>query len=74
MTPEEIMRHPARVLSEAQRASYHRDGYLLVENAVSPEWIRRLRAVTDEMVEKSRALTRSDAMFDPARGRAAFRS
>jgi len=64
MTPAEILNQPARALTQAQREFYHREGYLLVENAVSPDWLARLRAVTEEMVEKSRGLTRSDAVFD----------
>jgi hypothetical protein len=52
------------VLSSEQRARYFRDGYLLVENAVPMPWIERLRAVTDQMVERSRKQTVSDAVFD----------
>jgi ectoine hydroxylase len=64
MTPEEILATEARVLTQAQRESYFENGYLLVEQAIPPKWVERLRAVTDEMVDRSRALSRSDAIFD----------
>jgi hypothetical protein len=56
MTPEKVLSHPARVLSQEQRESYFRDGYLLLPGILSDEWIRRLRAVSDEFVEKSRSV------------------
>ena len=46
MTPERILEHPARVLTEAQRAFYFREGYLLVEKAIPEDWIERLRAAS----------------------------
>jgi ectoine hydroxylase-related dioxygenase (phytanoyl-CoA dioxygenase family) len=64
MTVDEILATEPRVLTRAQRESYFETGYLLVERAVPPEWLERLRGVTDEMVERSRALDRSDAIFD----------
>ena len=64
MTPEEILSHPAQVLSEEQRRSYFDNGYLLVESIVSEEWVERLLAVTREMVDRSRDLEQSDAIFD----------
>src|SRR5205823_5628553 len=64
MTPEQVLSHPARVLAQKQRESYFANGYLLVENAVPSEWIERLRSVTAEMVERSRAMKKSDAVFD----------
>lgn len=44
-------------LTEAQRAAYHRDGYLLVENAVSPELLAALRQDFAGWVEESRSHT-----------------
>ena len=75
MTPEQVLSHPARVLSQKQRDSYFANGYLLVENAVAGEWIERLRSVTSEMVDRSRAMKKSDAVFDlePGHTAGAFR-
>jgi ectoine hydroxylase-related dioxygenase (phytanoyl-CoA dioxygenase family) len=62
--PEEVVAQPAKVLSQEQRESYFENGYLLLEGVVSEEWVRRLLAVTAGFVEQSRALTKSDAIFD----------
>jgi ectoine hydroxylase len=64
MTPEDILSHPARVLNEEQRCSYFDNGYLLVESIVPEEWVERLLSVTGEMVDQSRRLQQSDAIFD----------
>jgi ectoine hydroxylase-related dioxygenase (phytanoyl-CoA dioxygenase family) len=64
MTPEDVLAQSPRVLSQAQREFYFEHGYLLVPEVVPAEWVDRLRAVTDEMVDRSRALTRSDKVFD----------
>jgi hypothetical protein len=64
MMPEHVLAQPPRVLSQAQREDYWAKGYLLVERAIPPDWIERLRTVTAEMVERSRQQTHSDAIFD----------
>jgi ectoine hydroxylase-related dioxygenase (phytanoyl-CoA dioxygenase family) len=64
MMPEQVLAHPTKVLSEEQRAFYFEHGYVLLESVIPMDWIERLRAVTDEMVEKSRTVTQSDAVFD----------
>ena len=71
MTPDDIRAVPPKVLSEAQRESYFETGYLLVEKAVSEDWLARLRATTDEMIERSRRVTRSDAVWDLEEGHSA---
>ena len=64
MIPEDILKLEPRVLSHAQREFYFKNGYLLVEKVVSDEWIQRLIETTEEMVKKSRQITKSDAVFD----------
>ena len=73
MTPEQVLSQPPRVLSQKQRESYFEKGYLLVERAVPMDWLERLRAVTAEMVERSRSQTASDAIFDLEPGHTAER-
>ncbi|MGF1611534.1 MAG: hypothetical protein ACFCUQ_19185, partial [Kiloniellales bacterium] len=68
MTPEQVLAIPPKVLSQAQRESYFAKGYLLVERIVPDDWLARLRAVTDEMVERSRHVTKSDAVWDLEEG------
>jgi ectoine hydroxylase len=53
-----------RWLTEEQVQSYRRDGYVAVPRVIDAPRLAELRAVTDEFVERSRAVTRSDALFD----------
>lgn len=53
-----------RVLTPDQVASYHERGYVLIEGAVSDEWLMRLRAASDEFIEESRSLTASSRKLD----------
>jgi ectoine hydroxylase len=64
MTPEDILRHPPRVLSQRQREFYFERGYLLLERILATDVVERLRATTAEMVARSRKVTRSDAVWD----------
>ncbi len=64
MTPEDVLSHAPRVLSEAQRKFYFDNGYLVVENLVPEASVERLRAVTAEKIEESRAVAASDEAFD----------
>ncbi len=66
MTPDDILTQPARALTQAQREAYFADGYILVEGLIDDDWLERLRAVTAEFVEKSRAVAASDETFDLA--------
>lgn len=63
MQIEDIRRQPTKVLTEDQREAYFTDGYLVLEEVISPEWLQRLRDATDEMLDKSRAVTESDDAF-----------
>ncbi|MEA2672018.1 MAG: hypothetical protein QOG45_2238, partial [Chloroflexota bacterium] len=56
MTPDEILSHPPLLLSQAMRERYFERGYLLVERVFPDTLIEQLRAATDEMVDRSRAL------------------
>ena len=42
------------MLTENQIKSYKENGYLLVENALPSETLKRLQDVTDEFIEASR--------------------
>ena len=64
MTPEQILSHKPETLTQAQRQFYFDNGYLLVESIVPQDWVERLIDVTDEMVERSRSLDKSDMVFD----------
>jgi ectoine hydroxylase-related dioxygenase (phytanoyl-CoA dioxygenase family) len=54
----------ARPLTDEQIASYHRDGYVALPRVLDASQVKALREVTEAFVERSRAITRSDAVFD----------
>lgn len=64
MTPEEILSHPPRVLTQAQRADYFENGFIAVDGLVPPEWIGRLTARSDAFLQESRSLRESNDAFD----------
>jgi len=64
MTPEQVLAIPPRVLTQAQREFYLREGYLLLEKIIGDEWLGKLRAATEELVERSRKVAQSDKIFD----------
>jgi len=61
----------AAVLSDELVASYHEDGYLLLDSFVDREWLDRLRAAAARWVDESRSLTRSDKRLDLEEGHSA---
>ncbi|MDP6351556.1 MAG: phytanoyl-CoA dioxygenase family protein [Alphaproteobacteria bacterium] len=73
MTPDEVLSHPPRILSQAQRKAYFADGYVSVEKLISDDWLERLRAVTADFVARSRAETEPGDVFDIAAGNGAER-
>jgi len=68
MKPEEVRKYPPVVLTEAERELYFENGYLLLERFVDHEWLARLRAATNEFLERSRQETRSGDVYDLAPG------
>lgn len=64
MTPEQILALSPNVLTQKQREAYFDDGFILLQKIVPEERLRQLRAATEELVERSRKVTKSDAVFD----------
>ena len=64
MKIEKILSHKPKVLSDAQRKAYFKDGYLVLDRFISDEWLDRLWAVTNEFIDESRTYTKSDSKFD----------
>jgi ectoine hydroxylase-related dioxygenase (phytanoyl-CoA dioxygenase family) len=52
------------ILTQAQIDEYNEVGAIVVRDVLSPQEVQRLRRVTDEMVEKSRALTTHTDIYD----------
>jgi ectoine hydroxylase-related dioxygenase (phytanoyl-CoA dioxygenase family) len=64
MLPEEVLKYPARILTQAQRQKYFTDGYVSVEEIVPSNILAELQRVTAEFTEKSRDIIVSDDTFD----------
>jgi ectoine hydroxylase len=64
MTPEDILETPPILLSEDQRRQYFADGFLTIPDAIPPEWIDRLRMLSDEFLDSSRRFSVSDNVYD----------
>ena len=63
MKPEDVLAHPALVLTDAQRTAYFTDGFLVLPDYVPAAWLQRLRAATQAMLDRSRGIKRSDGVF-----------
>lgn len=63
MLAEDVLKHPVRVMSEAQRQRFFDDGFLVLEGAIGRDWLDRLEAAMAEMVEASRQVRESDSRF-----------
>jgi len=54
------------MLTKKQINSYKKNGYLVVENVIPPETLKKLQQVTDEFVEGARNITEHDETYDLA--------
>src|SRR5450631_3990272 len=52
------------MLTDAQRAAYERDGFIVVPDVYSAEEIAEMRRVTEEVVAASAAVTANNAVYD----------
>lgn len=52
------------MLSKEQKSFYEDNGYLLVEDVVSPAQLAKLQSITYDLIEKSKAITESDEIYD----------
>ena len=56
------------MLTQDQKAFYAENGYLMVENAVTPKQLARLRDITARLIDASRSVTESNEIFDLDKG------
>ena len=68
MTPEQVLAVEPKILTQGQSEFYFDQGYLLLERAISSDWLDRLPAITNEAIENSREVTQSDAVWDLEKG------
>jgi hypothetical protein len=73
MSPDEVLSHAPRVLSQAQREHYFEHGYVGVESLVPVDTLAELIAVTNEFVDASRAETEAGRVFDIGPGHSSER-
>jgi ectoine hydroxylase len=66
MTPEDILKHEPRMLTQAQRESYFESGYVSSEGLIPKEWLDAVRGASDACLEDSRKETESGNKFDLA--------
>lgn len=71
MKQEDILARPPKMLEQSQREFYFENGYLLLEKIVPDEWIEKLRRTTDAVIEDSRSIGKSDAVWDLEPGHSA---
>ncbi|SLN58138.1 Phytanoyl-CoA dioxygenase (PhyH) [Roseovarius albus] len=64
MFQDEILSNPGKVLSEADRAFYFEQGYVVKPQAIGQEWLDRLNAAMDALVETTRSMTQSSQTYD----------
>ncbi len=55
-------------LSTQQINNYHRDGFILVENAVPPDVLAQLQSVTNDLIDKSRNVSTNNDVYDLDKG------
>jgi ectoine hydroxylase len=73
MLRDEILKHPACVLTETQRAAFFAKGYLTLPDYVPERWLARLRTALAELMMRSRNVTQSDDSFILEEGHSAAR-
>jgi ectoine hydroxylase len=63
MRTEDVLTSRPTVLTEAQRAAYFSDGFLILPDYVPRTWLERLCAANDELLERSRRVVHPDSIF-----------
>ncbi len=64
MTPEDILSKPPLRLTQAERRFYFENGYLALPGATPADTLARIRAKSDEFLERSRNVSKSNEVFD----------
>ena len=64
MTPEQILSHPPKILSQEQRQDYFHLGFAKVEGLIPKNTLVELRRMIDKVLDASREETQSGTVFD----------
>tara|TARA_B100000427_G_scaffold320870_1_gene320702 strand:- start:273 stop:1154 length:882 start_codon:yes stop_codon:yes gene_type:complete len=63
MRDEDILSKPARILTQEERESFFKDGYVVKKKIISDDWLGKLNEALAKLIEKSKSLTKSDGTF-----------
>jgi ectoine hydroxylase-related dioxygenase (phytanoyl-CoA dioxygenase family) len=63
MKRQDVLKHPATVLTEAQRDAFFENGFVALPNYVPEHWLVRLRAAMGELLDRSRGKTETDSIY-----------
>jgi ectoine hydroxylase len=63
MKPQDVLKHPANVLSEPQRRDFFDKGFVVLPNYVPEAWLARLRAAMAELLDRSRAVSETNSTY-----------
>ena len=63
MRDEDILSKPARILTQEERESFFKYGYVVKKKIISDDWLKRLNEALAKLIEKSKSLTKSDGTF-----------
>ena len=63
MKPQDVLKHPTNVLTEAQRQQFFDEGFVVLPDYVPEPWLARLRAAMAELLERSRAIRETDSIY-----------
>ncbi|MEM7224282.1 MAG: phytanoyl-CoA dioxygenase family protein [Pseudomonadota bacterium] len=71
MKTDKILAQPSRVLSQDQRSFFFDQGYQIAPGLIEEVWLARLNEAIGRLIERSRALSASDGVFDLEEGHCA---
>ncbi|CAN5169891.1 hypothetical protein BH10PSE6_BH10PSE6_49670 [soil metagenome] len=63
MKPQDVLKHPATVLTDAQRRAFFDNGFVALPNYVPEHWLVQLRAAMAELLDRSRTKTQTDSIY-----------
>lgn len=71
MEAKDILQRGPAILPQSRREAYFETGGIVVEEFVDAEWREKLQAAAAKLIDRSRALTQSNAVFDLEEGHSA---
>ena len=63
MLEADVLKFTPETMTTAQRQQFFADGFLVLEDVIDEDWLKRLRTATTELVEASREVPESDERF-----------